>query len=103
MTITNQTVADKIAAYLHHDITLSELVDWAENAMMAEPFAKRDAAVLSDVVPRLGLANVRAFGLTWEDCERFLEKLGFRAKVEVFAGSSAPALVYEKPAKPYGK
>ena len=34
MTITKQTIAEKIAAYFHHEITLSQLVDWAENAMM---------------------------------------------------------------------
>ena len=33
MLITKQTVAHKIAAYLHHDITLAQLVDWAEHVM----------------------------------------------------------------------
>ena len=37
-----------------------------------------------DVVARLGLADVRAFGLTWEDCEAFLSRLGYRAKIDVF-------------------
>ncbi len=34
MTITKQTVADKIAAYLHHEITLAQLVDWSERPLM---------------------------------------------------------------------
>ncbi len=34
MTITKQIISDQIAAYLHHEITLPQLVDWAENAMM---------------------------------------------------------------------
>jgi len=34
MTITKQIVASKIAAYLRHEISLAELVDWAEDAMM---------------------------------------------------------------------
>ena len=34
MVVTKQTVADKIAAYLHHRITLAQLVDWAENALI---------------------------------------------------------------------
>ena len=34
MTITKQTVADQIAAYLHHEMTPAQLVDWAENALM---------------------------------------------------------------------
>ena len=34
-TITRQTVADKLAAYLRHDLSLADLVAWAEGAMMA--------------------------------------------------------------------
>jgi hypothetical protein len=29
MLITKKIVADKIAAYLHHEITLAQLMDWA--------------------------------------------------------------------------
>ena len=85
MTITKRTVADKMAAYLHHEITLAQLVDWAERAMMDGEFAEHDSAALSQVVARLGVADVRAFGLTWEDCEELLRKLGFSSRVEVIA------------------
>ena len=85
MTITKQTVADKIAAYLHHDLTLGHLVDWAERALLDGEFAERDAKILSSVVARLGVADVRAFGLAWEDCEELLRKLGFSSRVEVVA------------------
>ena len=85
MTITKQTVADKIAAYLHHEMTLAQLVDWAEHAMMDGEFAGRDARMLSSVVARLGVADVRAFGLAWDDCEELLRKLGFSPRVEVVA------------------
>jgi len=83
MVITKQTVADKIAAYLHHDITLAQLVDWAENAIMDAEFDPQDIDVLRTVVARLGVADVRAFGLTWEDCEALLRTLGYDARVEV--------------------
>ena len=83
MTITKKTVAAKIAAYLHHDITLAQLVDWAENAMVDGEFAERDAKTLSSVIARLGVADVRTFGLAWEDCEVLLHKLGFSTRVEV--------------------
>lgn len=83
MTITRETVANKIAAYLHHDISLGELVDWAENAIMEGEFAEEDMAALRAVVPRLGVADVRAFGLSWEDCEQFLRQLGYSARVDV--------------------
>jgi hypothetical protein len=83
MAITKQAVADKIAAYLHHDITQAQLVDWAENALMEGEFSEEDAAAISAVVSRLGVADVRAFGLTWADCEQLLRQIGFSARVEI--------------------
>ena len=44
-----------------------------------------DAATISAVVSRLGVADVRAFGLTWADCEELLAKLGYSARVEIVA------------------
>ena len=85
MTVTKKTVADKIAAYLRHEISVTQLVDWAENAIMEGEFAEPDASTLSDVISRLGLADVRAFGLTWEDCEELLRKVGFCPRIEVVA------------------
>ena len=85
MTITKQTVADQIAAYLHHEITLAQLVDWSERALMDGEFAERDASTLSSVIARLGVADVRAFGLAWEDCEELLRSLGYAPRVEVIA------------------
>jgi hypothetical protein len=33
----------------------------------------------------LGVADVRAFGLTWEDCEQLLRQLGYTARVDIIA------------------
>ena len=85
MTITKKTVADKIAAYLHHEITLAQLVDWSEQALMDGELAAREAQTVSSVIARLGVADVRAFGLAWEDCEELLHKLGFAPRIEVVA------------------
>lgn len=85
MTITKQTVANKIAAYLRHEISLTELVDWAEEAMMEGKFADNETTAVSGVVSRLGVANVRAFGLAWEDCEQLLRQLGYAARVDIVA------------------
>ncbi len=85
MTITKKTVADQIAAYLHHEITLAQLVDWSERALMDGEFVERDAGTLSSVVARLGVADVRTFGLAWDDCEALLRQLGFAPRVEVVA------------------
>jgi hypothetical protein len=103
MTITKQTIANKLTAYLHHRLSLAQLVDWAERALMDGDFAVRDAARLSPLVGRLGLADVRAFGLTWDDCEELLAQLGYAAHVEISAVSSSPATVRERTAKRYGK
>jgi hypothetical protein len=85
MTITKKIVAGKIAAYLHHEITLAQLVDWSESALMDGKLAERDAQTLSSVIARLGVADVRAFGLAWDDCEELLRKLGFSPRIEVVA------------------
>ena len=85
MTITKQTVAEKIASYLRHDISLADLVSWAEDAMMDGEFDENEAATISDAVSRLGVADVRAFGLTWEDCEQLLWQLGYTARVDIVA------------------
>jgi hypothetical protein len=83
MKITRRVVADKIADYLHGKVSQAELVDWAERAMMDADFDEAHTEVLSDTVGRLGLSDVTEFGLRWQDCEEFLRRLGYRAKVIV--------------------
>jgi hypothetical protein len=89
MKVSRQRVAQKIIDYLYHRITLSDLVDWAESAMMEADFEERDTELLRDIIGRIGLADVRAFGMTWEDWEDFLSRLGYRISITV---SEAPAL-----------
>ena len=83
MLITKKIVAERIAAYLHHEITLAQLVDWAEKAMMEDEFEEASLPAIRSTVSRLGVADVRAFGLTWEDCEELLSQLGYSARVSV--------------------
>jgi len=85
MIVTKQAVADSLAAYLQHRMALAQLVDWAENAMLDGEFEDKDAAAITSVVSHLGVADVRAFGLTWADCEELLAKLGFSVRVEIVA------------------
>ncbi len=88
MKITRQITADKISDYLQGRVAQAELVDWAERAMMDEEFEPADAEwspreavrhglqphgergvrvsqLLSDIIGRLGLADVKEFGLRW--------------------------------------
>lgn len=83
MTLTRQVAAQKLVAYLHHDITAAQLVDWAEMTMMDEEFDEEHCELLRDIISRIGLADVRAFGLTWEDCEDILSRLGYKVSVTV--------------------
>jgi len=93
MKVSRKEVAQKLKDYLHHRITLAELVDWAESTMMEADFDERDYETLRDIVSRLGLADVKAFGMTWEDCEDFLSQLGYRVRVVI---SEVPAVTSVK-------
>ena len=50
-----------------------------------EPLDESHAKVLGDAIAKLGLADVREFGLTWPDVEHILGRLGYRARVEIKA------------------
>jgi cobyrinic acid a,c-diamide synthase len=87
MMIEGKDVADKLANYFDHRVSLAELVDWAEQAMMDGKFAGKDWKKVRDIVARIGVADVRAFGLTWEDCERSLMELGYRTEIRISRAS----------------
>ena len=50
--------------------------------MNEEILDPEDAPVLRNIIARIGLADVKAFGLTWEDCYEFLSSLGYRVEVK---------------------
>ncbi len=85
MVVTKQIVADQLAAYLRHETSLPRLVEWAEHALMESDFDEQSASELSSVVARLGVADVRAFGLSWDDCEQMLKQLGYAARIDIVA------------------
>jgi hypothetical protein len=53
--------------------------------MMEGKFEQAHFDDIRDVVARLGVADVRTFGLTWEDCEQLLSRLGYAARVNIVA------------------
>lgn len=83
MKVGSKDVAQRLIDYLYHRISLKELVDWAEKMMMEAEFEEANFDTIRDVISRLGLADVKAFGITWEDCERFLGSLGYQVKVMI--------------------
>jgi hypothetical protein len=89
MALTRQVAAQKLSGYLQHKMTAAQLVDWAETAMMDEELEETHCELLRDVISRIGLADVRAFGLTWEDCEDMLSRLGYKVSVTVAEAPTA--------------
>jgi hypothetical protein len=81
--ITRELVASQLRDYLQHRITRAALVEWAEHVMIDDEVDNHDLDTIRDITSRLGLADVREFGLTWEDCGAYLSRLGYRVKVDV--------------------
>lgn len=80
--MTRQTILNQLNAYLNHNLTLAELVAWAENALIEPDIPDdEDAALLMDIVMYLGAADSRGFPLTWEILSDFLTRLGSQARV----------------------
>lgn len=88
MTITRGQVAEKIKQYLRHQISLEELVDWAEDAMQHAEFEEGYEGEITEVVARLGVSDVKNFGLLWEDCESLLNSLGYKVHLDITPYSS---------------
>ncbi len=82
--ITRQTILEKLNTYLNHQITLAELVNWAENILIEPQIPEEeDADSLMDVLAYLGSADSRGFPLTWEVLCDFLQRLGGYVRVIV--------------------
>ena len=73
--ITSEVLTDRIRTYLQHQVSLEELVEWAENAMMDGTFEETEDYALRDITGRLGVADVKAFRLSEDDFEQFLSQL----------------------------
>ena len=68
-----QTVVNKLAGYLQQERSLPTLVTWAETALMEGEFERKQFGEIREVGARLGVVDVRAFGLTWIDWEQWLK------------------------------
>ena len=83
--VTCALVAEKLGAYLQHDLSLAALVDWEESALMNDDFDPAHLATIRNAIARIGAADVRTFGLAWEDCEQLLSQLGYSAQINIIA------------------
>jgi cobyrinic acid a,c-diamide synthase len=83
MLVTRKVLVDMLMKYLNKTIDLSTLVDWAEEMLREADIEESHAELIRDILARIGLADVREFGLTWEACYEYLQKLGYEIKVEL--------------------
>ena len=82
MVITRQTVGDKLLEYLNQQITLAELVDWAENTFIDDVLEPaEDVEMLNDILAYLAAADTAQFPLTWDICAGFMDKLGVKIQI----------------------
>ena len=81
MILTRKMLADMLIKYINHEIDLSRLIDWAEDMIREADFEGGSFELIRDILVRIGLADVREFGLTWDDCYDYLHKLGYDIKV----------------------
>jgi hypothetical protein len=83
--ITKKTIAEKLLAYLQHRLSLAELVDWAEKSLMEGYYENDRFHTIRNVLAQLGLADVKAFGLEFQDCEEIMQKLGYTLEVKALS------------------
>lgn len=83
--ITKQIIADKILAYLQHHWSLSDIVNWAKQSLMNGFYEDDETHTIRNTLAQLGLADVKAFGLEWKDCESIMKSLGFKLEVKALA------------------
>ena len=83
MILTKKLLADMLIKYINREIDLSTLVSWAEEMVRESDFENSSFELIRDILARIGLADVREFGLTWDGCYDYLHKLGYNVKVEL--------------------
>lgn len=80
--ITRHEVSQQLLAYFNNELTLAELVDWAENCMVTGGFGPdEDMDMLVEIVMYLAGGDTAYFPLTWEVCQDFMKQLGSPVKV----------------------
>lgn len=62
--ITRQAVSQKLQAYLNEEITLPQIVDWAENAMVDGDFEDEYVGLLAGIIGKICPMADAVIGLT---------------------------------------
>ena len=69
--------------YVNRELSLSNLIDWAEDTINEANLESGNFELLRNILARIGLADVREFGLSWDGCYEYLNRLGYDVRVEV--------------------
>lgn len=80
--VTKKIIGDQLLAYLQHRLSLDELTNWAENTLMNGEYEDDAKHISRNALAQLGLADVKALGLEWKDCESIMESLGYKLEVK---------------------
>jgi hypothetical protein len=64
------------------------MVDWAENMICEAEYDENDFELIKEILSRLGLADVKEFGLSWGDCYSYLTRLGYQVEVNIYSASA---------------
>lgn len=83
MVLTRELLAEMLIKYINRGIDLSSLVSWAEDMLREADFEDESFELIREILANIGLADVREFGLTWDDCYDYLHKLGYDVTVEL--------------------
>jgi len=80
--VNRQILSEKLLAYLNNEITLAELVDWAEVFFIDGWFEPdEDIPLLRDIMMFIAGADTPYCPLTWGVCQDFMQRLGSPVKV----------------------
>jgi len=82
--ITRELVVERIVAHLNGALSERELVDWAEDALVALFEGDTDAAdedLIIDTLTYIGAGDTPGFPLSWSVLSGFLERFGVKVRV----------------------
>ncbi len=83
MRVTSELLAAKVTDYLQKRINIAQLVDWAENMVMDADYDEQNFDTIREIIAYLGVADVKEFGLSWDNCNDFLNRLDYQVEVRV--------------------
>jgi hypothetical protein len=83
MTLTKRELAERLMKYINREIDLPTLVSWAEDMIRDADFENGSFELIRSILAHIGLADVREFGLSWDDCYDYLHRLGYDVRVNL--------------------